>query len=322
MKILIKLRKTLLLLLILTGTLYSNGQQDPMYTQYMNNLQTINPAYAGSWESIGFLALSRYQWVGFTGKPSTQTFSFQTPLKTRNVGVGFDLVIDKLGPERRTMVNLDYSYRIKLKDVDSGNESDNTYLRFGLKGGFTNYSNDLLVLTPFPGGESDPVLQGVIENKFVTNVGIGMFLYSPKKYYLSISVPRLVQNKIDENTGQFTKLSEVRQYYFVGGITFPLSDNLLFKPAFMTKAAVGSPMQFDISTNFLLFNKFWIGGMYRSGDALGLSAQWIIDSRLRIGYTTDFTLSELKHYHQGVHEIMIQYEIKFTKRKFTSPRYF
>ena len=317
MKNLIKLRKALLvLLIILGGTLYSKGQQDPMFTQYIFNLQTINPAYAGSWQSIGFLALSRYQWVGFTGKPSTQTFSFQTPLRTQNVGIGLDFVIDKLGPERRTMINLDYSYRIKV--------TENTDLRFGLKGGFTNYSNDLRVLTPFPGGVSDPALMGVIDNKFVTNIGVGLFLSSPK-YYLSLSIPRLVQNKIDENTGQFTKMSEVRQYYFVGGIMFKLSDKIKFKPVYMTKAAVGSPFQYDVAANFLLLEKFWIGGMYRSGDALGLTAQWIINttySRLRIGYTTDFTLTELKHYHQGVHEIMISYEFAFTKRKFTSPRYF
>ena len=67
-------------MLMIMGALFSKGQQDPMYTQYIFNLQTINPAYAGSWQDIGVTALSRDQWLGIQGHPTTQTFSFQTPL--------------------------------------------------------------------------------------------------------------------------------------------------------------------------------------------------------------------------------------------------
>jgi type IX secretion system PorP/SprF family membrane protein len=313
MKILYKIRKVVLSLLILCGPLYSIGQQDPMYTQYIFNLQTVNPAYAGSWQTMGFMALTRNQWVGITGHPTTQTFSFQTPFTSQNVGVGFDAVIDKLGSERRLMFNLDYSYRI---DINS-----NTSLRFGLKGGFTNYNNDLLSLQPYPDGVQDQVLSGIVENKFMPNIGTGLFL-SSSKYYLSLSIPRLIQNSFKENVGNFSKMSEIRELYFAGGLVFKLSDNIKFKPTFMTKAVVGSPFQYDISANFLLAEKFWIGGMYRSGDSFGAIAQWIISNKLRIGYAADFTLTDMKHYHQGVHEVMISYEIAFTRRVYTSPRYF
>ena len=313
MKILKSVRIATLALLIIGGPLYSIGQQDPMYTQYIFNLQTVNPAYAGSWQTMGFLALTRLQWVGINGHPVTQTFSFQTPLTTQNVGIGFDVVHDQLGSERRIIVNLDYSYRIMLNDITS--------LRFGIKGGFTNYNNDISSLDPGPVGSGDPALMGVVENKFMPNVGFGMFLSSPK-YYLSLSIPRLVQNSFEENSGNFSKMSEVRQYYFAGGLVFNISDNVKFKPTFMTKAVVGSPFQYDISANFLLAEKFWIGGMYRSGDAYGAIVQWIINNRFRIGYAADFTFTDLKSYNQGVHEVMISYEIAFMKRKFVSPRYF
>jgi type IX secretion system PorP/SprF family membrane protein len=313
MKILKSVRIATLALLIISGPLYSIGQQDPMYTQYIFNLQTVNPAYAGSWQTMGFLALTRLQWVGINGHPVTQTFSFQTPLSTQNVGIGFDVVHDQLGSERRIIVNLDYSYRVMLNDITS--------LRFGIKGGFTNYNNDISSLDPGPVGSGDPALMGVVENKFMPNVGFGMFLSSPK-YYLSLSIPRLVQNSFEENSGNFSKMSEVRQFYFAGGLVFNISDNVKFKPTFMTKAVVGSPFQYDISANFLLAEKFWIGGMYRSGDAYGAIVQWIINNRFRIGYAADFTFTDLKSYNQGVHEVMISYEIAFMKRKFVSPRYF
>ena len=313
MKIVEKLNKVILALLMLSGPLYSIGQQDPMYTQYIFNLQTINPAYTGSWQTLGFMALTRHQWVGFTGHPTTQTFSFQTPLTSQNVGIGFDVVHDKLGSERRIMVNLDYSYRIMLNEDLS--------LRFGIKGGFTNYNNDLASLEPYPDGVPDGVLQGVIDNKFMPNVGIGLFLSSPK-YYVSLSLPRLIQNSFEDNTSNFSTMSEVRQYYLAGGMVFRISDNVKFKPTFMTKAVIGSPFQYDLSANFLLADKFWIGGMYRSGDAIGAIAQWIINDRFRIGYAADFPITELRSYQQGIHEVMISYEIAFIKRRYVSPRYF
>ncbi len=314
MKIRDKIRKAALALIIISGPLFSAGQQDPMYTQYIFNLQTVNPAYAGSWQTMGFLALSRHQWVGFTGHPTTQTFSFQTPLTTKNVGIGFNVVRDELGSERRLMFSLDYSYRIMLNDILS--------LRFGLKGAVTNYNNDIYILKPFPDGVPDQVLLQEVENRFLPNVGPGLFLSSPK-YYLSFSVPRLIQNSLLESTGNSSAKSlEVRQFYFAGGFVYNLSENVKFKPTFMTIASVGAPIRYDVSANFLLAEKFWIGGMYRSGDAVGVIAQWVISNKFRIGYASDFTITSMKHYQQGVHEVMISYEIEFTKRRYASPRYF
>jgi len=66
------------------------AQQDPMYTQYMFNTQTINPAYAGTWESVGFMVLGRHQWTGWEGAPETYTFSLQAPLKNERVALGLN----------------------------------------------------------------------------------------------------------------------------------------------------------------------------------------------------------------------------------------
>ncbi len=313
MKIAEKIRKTLLATILFSVPIFVIGQQDPIYSQYIFNMQTVNPAYVGSWQTMGFTVLDREQWVGITGHPTTQTFSFQTPVISQNVGIGFDFLVDKLGSERRVIVNLNYSYRVKLNDLTS--------LRFGLKGGFTNYNNNLAGLQPFPDNLPDPVLFGVVENKFMPNVGTGLFLSSPR-YYLSFSIPRLFQNNFKENAGNFSKMSEAREYYLLGGIVFDLSDKVKFKPTFMAKASVGTPFQYDISANILLAEKFWIGGIYRSGDAVGAIAQWIVNSKLRIGYAYDFTLTDLKYYHSGTHELMISYEIAFVKRRYASPRYF
>ena len=299
---------------MIMGALYSKGQQDPMYTQYIFNLQTINPAYVGSWQTIGLTALSREQWIGLQGHPSTQTFSFQTPLRSENVGLGMNVLLDKVGLEKRLTINFDYSYKILLNDI--------TNLRFGIKGGFTNYSNNLTAYTQYPDGQSDPIYLANIENKFMPNFGFGLYL-SSEKYYLSFSLPRIIKGNYQINANNaYTTTSEVQHLYFAGGMIFNLSEHIKFKPNFMTQSVAGSPFQYDLSANFLFAEKFWIGAMYRSGDAFGAIAQLIFNKNLRFGYAYDFTTTDLQNFHNGIHEVMVSYEFTYSKRKYVSPRHF
>jgi type IX secretion system PorP/SprF family membrane protein len=307
------LKGAILASLLILSSLLSKGQQDPMYTQYIFNLQTVNPAYVGYWQTMGVTALAREQWVGLNGHPTTQTFSIQTPLRSENVGLGLNVVLDKVGLEKRLTVNFDYSYQVFL--------SSNTSLRFGVKGGFTDYSNNLYDYTQYSDGQSDPLFQANIDTKFMPNFGFGLFLSSPR-YYLSLSLPEILENSYQSNVNNYTTKSELHHFFFAGGMMFDLSDNLKFKPNFMTKAVAGSPVEYDLSANFLLAEKFWIGGMYRSGDSFGVIAQWIFNKKLRIGYAYDFTTTDLRNYENGVHEVMISYEIATGKRKIISPRYF
>ena len=302
-------RKALLVILLLSGSLVSFGQRDPMYTQYIFNMQTINPAYAGTWQTIGFIALSRLQWVGIEGAPSTQTLSIQTPFKSENVGLGLNIVHDEIGMENRLLFNFDYSYRISVSETSS--------LRFGIKAGFTNYSNPLGLYTTYTPG--DPNFQGYIDNRFMPNVGVGLFLYSPR-YYLGLSVPKLVQARFKETETEYATLSELREFYASGGLVFDLSPSVKFKPTFIAKYAQHAPLQADLSANLLFNEKIWIGGMWRSGDAVGVILQWIIQNRFRIGYSADFSTTDIRRYHKGIHEVMVSYEIDW--RKFISPRYF
>lgn len=303
------LKKTFGLLILLTLSLISRGQQDPMYTQYIFNMQTINPAYTGTWQTIGFLAISRLQWIGIEGHPATQTFSLQTPFKSENVGIGMNVVHDKIGMENRILFNLDYSYRLSL--------SEKTSLRFGIKGGFTNYSNPLPFYSLYDAG--DPNFMTDVHNKFMPNVGVGAFLSSQRAYF-GVSVPKLVESRFNVNASDNFTVTDFRQLYASGGLVFDLSTGIKFKPTFITKMVEEAPFQYDVSANFLFGEKFWLGAMYRSGDAVGVIAQWIFQNRFRIGYSADFTTTDVRKYHKGVHEIMVSYEVDW--HKFISPRYF
>ena len=299
------------ILLMLLAAYVSRGQQEPTYTQYSFNTQTINPAYAGTWESMGFLVLARYQWIGMAGAPETYTFSLQTPTHNENVGLGLNVISDKIGKEQRLSLFGDYSYRLRI--------NQKSYLRLGLKFGITNYHNNLSDYQQYP-GEIDPISQGEIDVRFMPNFGIGAFLYS-EDYFLGLSVPKLINNQFKNNYNNYSTQVELRHFFLIAGYVFNLSEYLKFKPTFLTKATIGAPVEFDFTANFLLRDKFWLGAMYRTGDSYGFIAQWIFDKKLRVGYGIDFTLTKFQQFQNGTHEIMVSYEIGL-KRKWTTPRMF
>src|SRR5674476_592159 len=88
----------LMLLSLLGNPKMAKSQQDPVYTQYLTNLLSIQPAYAGITGVLNVSALSRAQWVGWEGAPNSNTFTMHVPLKPYNVGLGLTLLNDKWGP--------------------------------------------------------------------------------------------------------------------------------------------------------------------------------------------------------------------------------
>lgn len=310
MKTKLNIIKGLGILILVAGSIIVKAQQDPMYTQYAFNTQTINPAYAGTWESMSFMVLGRNQWVGIDGAPQTYTFSMQAPFKNEKFALGLNLISDKVGFEKRFYMFADYSYMLQV--------TEKSRLRLGLKGGFTSYSNNLLEYeTNAPGsGTYDPAFQGEISRKFVPNFGIGAFLYS-NNYYVGFSIPKILSNDFENNYNNYSVTFEMRHYYLVAGYVFNLGENLKFKPATLVKASfspeASSPIQADLSANFLIKERVWLGASYRTGDSFGFIAQLLINQKLRVGYAYDYTISNLQHFNSGTHEIMVSYEIRMFK---------
>ncbi len=314
MKTKLNIIKVLGILAIVFTAFASNAQQDPMYTQYMFNTQTINPAYAGTWESVGFMTLARNQWTGWNGAPETFTFSLQAPLKNERVALGLNVIGDKVGQVKRFDISADYSYLVPI--------SERTNLRLGLKGGLVNYTNNLQdysIIDP-----NDPNFIGRISS-VKPNFGVGAFLYS-KRAYVGFSVPRVLNVKLDSDMQSAAVQAEIRHYFLIAGAVFDLGEDVKFKPTMLSKASftseTGTPLQMDFSGNFLIKEKLWLGAMYRTGSSYGFIAQWIFDKKLRVGYAIDFATNNIKHHNNGTHEIMVSYELKFRKEEVVSPRYF
>ncbi len=305
-----KIQLSLLLILFVSGIQSVFAQQDPMYTQYMFNTLSVNPAYAGSRGVLNATGLYRHQWVGMDGAPTTQTLSVHSPLPL-SMGVGLTLVHDKIGPQKSTMLFADYSYRIKV--------SDKGKLALGLKVGFNAMRGTLTDLTLGTKTPDDSYSEN-LKSPLKFNFGVGAYYYTDR-WYVGLSTPKIVQNKLNEgNTDDVAK--EKRHYFFIAGLVVDINDYIKFKPTILAKYTGGSPVGFDVSANFLFFDKLWLGLAHRWKESVSGIVRFQITDQLCAGYAYDFQVSQVRKYTGGSHEIMLSYDLIFNKKKVISPRYF
>ncbi|WP_271423795.1 type IX secretion system membrane protein PorP/SprF [Aequorivita sinensis] len=286
----------------------SQAQQDPQYTQYMYNMNVVNPAYAGSKESLSLTALYRNQWHGLEGNPVSFTFSGHSPIG-RNIGLGLSAIRDEIGPVKETNVYADFSYTLHL-----GNTLN---LALGLKAGATFHDVGLSSLElQHP---DDPMFSENINNTY-PNFGAGAFLYG-ENFYVGLSVPNLMKSvHLDENGIKYG--SETNHFFATAGYVFQVSEAFKLKPSVMVKSAFDAPVSWDANLNFLFFDMIEIGGSYRVDDSFSALFGVNITPDLRFGYAYDHVTSDLKIVGPASHELILTFDLNLKPKVLRSPRFF
>jgi len=302
------------LTLFLVGfSMYS--QQDSQYTNYMYNTVTVNPAYAGSRDVLSIFGLHRSQWVGLDGAPVTNAFSMHTPISNSKIGIGLSIINDRIGPSNENSISGDVSYTIPT--------SEKYKLAFGIKATANLLNIDYSKLKIYD--TDDNLAQNNVDNKFSPNIGAGIYYYSDKSYF-GVSVPNFLETKhFDKganNLASSTNAAEKMHYYFMGGYVFDVSENIKFKPAFLSKIVNGVPLQIDISGNVLFYNKLTLGVAYRWNAAMSALAGFQLSDSWFVGYGYDMEVTKLSDYNSGSHEIFLRYELFKKVNKVVSPRFF
>ncbi|MGD9929773.1 MAG: type IX secretion system membrane protein PorP/SprF [Mangrovibacterium sp.] len=311
----LRLTGCLLTGLLLLLAVRSAGQlTDPVFTQYMNSMQTINPAYAGMWDKVGIQVFTRRYFLGQDKAPLVTSVSMYKPIKNDNNGLGLNIVEEHFGYEDRLTITADYSYQVKL--------DWKTYLRLGVKVGILNYNNLLTKYKLDPWNYPDVAFQDDVHIPAMLKWGIGGLVYS-RDYYIGLSIPQLVENDFQANRNNFSSMAEVRYAYLLGGYFFGRQRQIRFKPTLMVKAAMGEPVQADFAANWLFFDKFWIGAMYRTNNTAAILTQFVMMKNIRFGYAMEMPFGkEIWKYQIGTHEFRLVYEYDFYKRPYVRKQYF
>jgi len=308
-----EMRKTkfyALFLIIMFSGLKLEAQHNAIVSQYMFNMFTINPAYAGAKDYSTVNAFYRSQWVGFEGAPVTQSITYHRPISKKDLGVGVQIFNDKIGVTKEFGMMASAAYNLKF---------DNAKLSMGLSAGFKNFSSSWTDLVTSQNGDFN--FSHDTQNKFRPEFGLGAY-YQARDWYAGFSVPYLFNARLSDNNGAINTYYDAQNtnYILAFGTAFELTQNLVLKPSALIKANPSSTMQFDLNSNLIIQNRFWLGLSYRHQDAILGIFEVQINEKLKTGYSYDFTLSDIQRYSLGSHEFSLEY-IVGRKPSLVNPRF-
>jgi len=296
------MKKLITSILFVGVSLMAAAQQDAQFSQNMFGKLNYNPGYAGMDKSYCASIIGRDQWVSFPGNPETFLFNGDAYIPQIGGGAGISIYDDQLGFQKTLEVKLSYSYHIVV---------GNGVLGVGPTLGFLQSSVNGAWIAPdgSPNGQDDPAIPQGATSVTTYDLGLGAYYATPQGFYLGLSSTHL--SAPSAVSKQYT-FNVARHYYLMAGDTYNASSTWDLKPdLYLESDASSTQYQIDLLAEY---NKFiWFGAGYRGADAaiafLGVNCAFHdpMNSNLKIGYSYDFTTSQIKSYSSGSHELMIQF---------------
>lgn len=291
-----------------------NGQQQPMFTQYMFNGLVLNPAYAGGQETFTATAIMRRQWAGVPGAPQTQTFSAHSPLDDLRtarrgrspISLGATLFHDQIAITSHTGLLVSYAYRIRFSSVSS--------LSMGLQAGASYYSirySDLEV--------DDPAFAMGDATQWQGEFGAGVY-YRHENFFSGLSAPQMLRPKDAANT---YAVAFAPHLFLAMGYVFDVGASLKVKPHVLLKNYKGTLNQVDINCNAFLNEVLTLGLSWRSMESVSGLFQFQVNPKFAVGYAYDYPYSrDLSSMSSGSHEVVLSYMVPRKRITSINPRFF
>jgi type IX secretion system PorP/SprF family membrane protein len=300
-------KTSLTFLLFFFISLCVEAQQEMRFTEYMFNLYQVNAAYAGSRETLSLAGIVRSQWTGLEGAPQMQSLTMNTPILTKNIGIGVMFRNESAGASSQTQFMGSFAYRFRLAKGK---------LSFGLSAGLLN--NRFNWSKAEFKDPSDQVQSSGVENTYTPTFDFAGYFYT-NTFYLGFQIENLNQSQINILVD-----GESKNYIhstFIIGKAFVLSKKVVFKPSALFRTTQAA-QQLEVNASFLFNETLWAGITFRSDNELSLILEYNINQKLRFGYSFDYALDPVQSNSAGSHEFFVGYDIQVKNKNMASPRYF
>lgn len=318
--------KRFIIIVVLSLVLqHGMAQQDSQYTQYVFNTIHLNPAYAGYKQDVYVQSFFRSQWVGVKGAPVSFSVAADGAVNDGNVGLGVIISSDKIGAQTNLSGYANYAYKIRMGDDDRSN------LSFGIAAGIMQLGLDGNRLNTID--NNDDLIPINNETRTFPDARFGAY-YVNSKFFVGLSATNILAAWSYRRSSSNSLLVPVPQphFYLNAGVLVPLGYGLDFKPVILLKDDIKGPTSLDVNAFFLLNEKVWLGGFYRTTvplynkkalqngltkkNALGMMFELFVSNNFKVGYSYDYALSKLRDYNYGSHEISAGFYInkKMTRR--------
>jgi type IX secretion system PorP/SprF family membrane protein len=293
-------RFTCLILFCLTMGIVSRAQQNPLSTLFMTNPFVLNPALAGTNNYFQVISQNRFQWVGFTDAPITNSLSIYGPLVKYPMGWGGTLSYDVAGPVSVGTVHGSYAYHYNI--------NEDMKISMGVNLGIMQYKIDYAKIDM----EFDDPTMNAKESYYLPDANLGAYLYS-STYHVGLVVTHVLNNKIKIGTDPTGDSKLQSHFYLTGGYKYYINREWALEPSLVLKKVIPAPFQLDLNARVWYRNMVWGGLSYRTQEAVSILLGYIWDRKIYIGYSYDLVLNPLGAHNLGSHELMLGYRFNDIK---------
>jgi type IX secretion system PorP/SprF family membrane protein len=298
--------------------------QDAQFSQFYANPLYLNPAFAGSVECGRINLNYRNQWPAMGNAYITYSASYDQFIPGINSGFGFLAVSDRQGDGAlvRSGISGFYSYKLRV--------SNPIQISFGVEG--TYYMEKLDWNKLIFADQIDPTTGNINPSSDETpppNMNIsavdfsaGAIMYFNDQWFVGAAVDHMNQPDLSFYDNSDNKLP--MRITAHGAVTVNLSQGMLGNPDpddYVLQPAIMYMQQEDFhQLNFGLYlNKdpFVVGAWFRenfqNADAV-IALIGISWDKIRVGYSYDFTISNLGGSTGGAHEITFAWDFCIYKQ--------
>lgn len=292
--------------------------QDPIFSQFYANPLYLGPSFAGAIDGSRISGQYRRQWLGFGPRFETYSLSYDHYFSTFRSGIGVNILSDIAGSSQigTLQAGIHYSYDIKVFNIWHIRPGISfSYLQYGIYG-------DILYIDAIlhPSGTTSAPRKALDVTRDI-DAGSSMLIYT-SGFWIGATVDHL----LEPNVTLYATDAEVPMKTSVyGGIDYRRKGKLL-KPSddMMTFAFIYKQQknirQLDIGSYWYSY-PINLGIWYRGiptvsshrGEAVVFMAG-LKTTSFNIGYSYDFTISNLLPHTRGSHEITFSYKFMLKSR--------
>lgn len=278
-----------------------HAQEAGFFNHYYFQPVLINPGATGFEGDHQILGSYKRTYSDFDDAPRTFTALYHGSFANK-IGLGLQLMSDKVGVGRLFEGQLSYAYRFAFDDA---------VLSIGLSTGVQTYKIDAQgddLVDP-----DDILLQEAIDGYLLFDGSAGVYGEIDKKLFFGVSFPNLIKNRLtdiegDINLPDFDQLS----YAVLVGYRFDIRNyNFTVEPSLTIKDVRYSDFSLDANIKLSFLEEQLVGGIgYSFGETN--HATLLLGTRidaLRFYYSYGVSLGDFQQYNNGSHELSLVYRI-------------
>lgn len=290
----------------------------------MLNGYLINPAVAGSENYIDIKTGYRRQWTGIEGAPESTYLTVHLPLGKLNMnttatsfpsreenggkalyrnylegnkgkiiphhGFGVMMITDEAGAIKRSAFNLTYAYHLPVGRTFKMSTGIN------LGAAFYDVNEDKLALT----NPDDPAF--LTYNHIKPVISAGAMVYS-HRLFAGFTASQLLEDEISGSQGR--QNGSYPHLYLTGGYKIAMSPKFSVLPSTLVKYLKPLALSMDFNLKLLYGDRIWLGGSYRSQDAVVVMGGINIDNLFQVSYAYDMAYTGIGSISAGSHDFVI-----------------